>query len=84
MAIRMENQQQTGAPLLYQKLGLKPPFKQLKLAPQLSIKREIFGWLIAAWSGHGHFAAYHQRFSHEEDEDWQCTFGKYRAALHPF
>ncbi len=79
-----ENRQQTGPPLLYLELGLKPSSKQLKLAPQLSIKREILGWLIAARSGHGHFAAYHQRFGHEEDEDWRCSCGKYRAALHPF
>ena len=40
--------------------------------------------LIAARSGHGHFAVYHQRFSHEEKEDWQCSCGNYRAPLHPF
>ena len=48
------------------------------------MRREVLGWLIAARSGHGHFAAYHQRFSHEEEEeDWRCPFGKYRAPLHP-
>ena len=55
-----------------------------KLAPQLSIKREVLGWLIAARSGHGHFAAYHQRFSHEEEEDWRCSCGSYHARLYPF
>ena len=54
-----ENQRQTGAPLLYAELGLNPISKRKKLAPQLGIKQEIVRWLIAAWSGHGHFAAYH-------------------------
>ena len=79
-----ENQPQTGAPLLYLELGLKPTSKRKKLAPQLGMKREILGWLIAARSGHGHFAAYHQRFSHEEEKDWRCSCGIYRAPLHPF
>ena len=35
-------------------------------------------------SGRGYFAAYHQRFSHEEEDDWRCSCGKYRAPLHPF
>ena len=82
--LEWENQRQTGAPLLYLELGLKPTSNRKKLAPQLSIKREVLGWLIAARSGHGHFAAYHQRFSHEEEEDWRCSCRNYRTPLHPF
>ena len=79
-----ESQRQNGAPLLYLELGLKPTSKRNKLAPQLSMRREVLGWLIAARSGHGHFAANHQRFSHEEEEDWRCPCGKYRAPPNPF
>ena len=39
------------------------------------------GWLIAARSGHGHFAAYHERFGHEET-DSNCVCGQKRAQLH--
>ena len=35
-------------------------------------------------SGHGHFAAYHERFGHEEETDLYCTCGQKRAQLHPF
>ena len=82
--LEWENQQQYGPPLLYLDLGLKPTSKQKKLASQLSMKQEVLGWLIAARSGHGNFAAYHQRFSHEEEENWRCSCGNYRAQLHPF
>ena len=41
-------------------------------------------WLIATWFGHKHFAAYHQRFSYEEEDDWRCFFRRYRAPLHLF
>ena len=52
--------------------------------PQLSIRREVFGWLIAAWSRYGHFAAYQQRFSHKKEEDWQYPYEKYRVPLDLF
>ncbi len=48
------------------------------------MKREVLGWLIAARSGHGHFAAYHKRFQHEEETDTHCVCGQKRAQLHPF
>ena len=48
------------------------------------MKREVLGWLIAARSGHGHFAAYHERFQHEEETDTHCMCGQKRAQLHPF
>ena len=49
------------APLLYLELGLNPTSKRNKLAPRLSMRREVFGWLIAARSRHRQFAAYHQK-----------------------
>ena len=41
----------------YLDLGLKPT-SRAKSLPELRLRREIQGWLIAARSGHGHFAAY--------------------------
>lgn len=63
---------------------IKIQFQTEESASQLTIRREVLGWLIAARSGHGHFAAYHQRVPHEEEEGWRCPCGKYRAPLHPF
>lgn len=40
-------------------------------------KRETLGWLITARSGHGHFAAYQERFNH----DLHCSCGLRRAQL---
>ncbi len=51
---------------------------------QLSPKREILGWLIAASLGHEHFEVYHERFGHEEKTDLHCICGQKRAQLHPF
>lgn len=48
--------------------------------PEFTLQREVLGWLIAARSGHGHFANYHERFRHDEP-DVLC---KRRAQLHPF
>ena len=64
-------------------VGLSPTTRANTLK-ELSLKREILGWLIAARSGHGHFAAYHERFGHEEETDLYCTCGQKRAQLHPF
>lgn len=57
-------------------------YQTMKSLPELRL-REILGWLIAARSGHGHFAAYHERFGHEET-DSNCVCGQKRAQLHPF
>ncbi len=51
--------------------------------PELNIRREVIGWLIAARSGHGHFADYHERFGHEE-QDLHCECGRRSSQLHPF
>ena len=54
-----------------------------KSLPELRLKREVQGWLIAARSGHGQFSAYHERFGHEETDTY-CVCGQKRAQLHPF
>ena len=51
--------------------------------PEMSLNREVLGWLIAARTGHGHFADYHERFGHEE-VDVHCRCGQKRSRLHPF
>ena len=63
-------------------LGLLPTTR-VKSIPELSLKREILGWLISARSGHGHFANYHERFGHEEPDIF-CVCGSRRSQLHPF
>ncbi len=42
------------------------PTTNVKTMPEMALKREVLGWLIAARSGHGHFADYHEIFSHNE------------------
>lgn len=51
--------------------------------PEMNLSRKVLGWLIAARSGYGHFADYHERFGHEE-EDIHCKCGQRRTGLHPF
>ncbi len=63
-------------------LGLEPTTRA-KSMPEMTLKREVLGWLIAARSGHGHFADYHERFGHEE-EDIYCKCGQRRSKYHPF
>ena len=66
----------------YLDLGLKPT-PRAKSLPELRLKRQVQGWLIAARSGHGHFAVYHERFGHE-GTDSNCLCGQNRSQLHPF
>ena len=54
-----------------------PGTSRVKSLPELRLRREIQGWLI------GHFAAYHERFGHEE-ADLECPCGQKRTQLHPF
>ena len=49
----------------------------------INLSRKVLGWLIAARSGHCHFADYHERCGHEE-EDTRCRCGQRRSRLHPF
>ena len=72
----------SGAAQTYVELDLKPT-SRAKSLPELRLKREVQGWLIAARSGHGHFSAYHERFGHEET-DTHCVCGQKQAQLHPF
>ena len=72
----------SGAAQTYVELGLKPT-SRAKSLPELKLKREVQGWLIAARSGHGHFSAYHERFGHE-GTDSNCLCGQKRSQLHPF
>lgn len=67
----------------YLDLGLKPT-SRAKSLPEPRLRREIQGRLIAARSGHGHFAAYHERFGHEETDSTNCLCGQKRAHFHPF
>lgn len=66
----------------YHELGLEPTTR-VKSMPEMALKREVLGWLIATRSGHGHFADYHERFGHEE-EDIYCKCGQRRSMSHPF
>ena len=66
----------------YLELGLEPTTRA-KSMPEMALKREVLGWLIAARSGHGHFADNHERFGHEE-EDIYCKCGQRRSKSHPF
>lgn len=67
----------------YKELDLRPTSQETQL-PDLGLKRETLGWLIAARSGHGHYANYHERFGHDDEEDLLCSCGRKRAQLHPF
>ena len=47
----------SGAIQTYKDLGLTPTTR-IKSLPELTVKREVLRWIIAARSGQGHFAAY--------------------------
>ena len=51
--------------------------------PEMNRSRKVLDWLIVARSGHVHFADYHERFGHEE-EDIRCKCGQRRSRLYPF
>ena len=67
---------------IYQELKIRPT-TNAKSMPEMNLNREVLGWLIAARTGHGHFADYHDRFGHEE-VDVHCRCGQKRSRLHPF
>ncbi|KAM4060839.1 reverse transcriptase [Hirsutella rhossiliensis] len=60
-----------GAPSSYKSLELKA---SLGCPPELHTKREHLHHLLAARSGHGDFADYHERFNHEEARI-ECSCG---------
>ncbi len=64
----------------YHELRLEPTTR-VKSMPEMALK-EVLGWLIAARSGHGHFADYYERFGHEEDI--YCKCGQKRSKSHLF
>ena len=51
----------------YHRLGLKPTTR-FKSIPEMVLKKEVLDWLIAAKSGHGHFADYHERFGYKKED----------------
>lgn len=81
--IEWQTYRNLGAIQTYKDLGLMPTTRTKALS-ELIMKREVLGWLIAARSGRGHFAAYHDRFKHEEEIDKLCICGQRRAQPHPF
>lgn len=62
-----------GTLQIYRELGLNPATSTDTLM-ELAFRREILGFLIAARSGHGHFAAYHERFGQEGETKLDCTY----------
>jgi hypothetical protein len=71
---------QTVAPQLYRDLGITtsplPPH-------ELKANRHLLGRVIAVRTGHGDFAAYHERFNHT-DAHLLCSCGAQKAPLHFF
>lgn len=79
-------------PTRYKELGIGP---SLGISPELKgLSRRALGALIAARSGHGDFAQYHRRFTHEDalmtcscgeekstDHFFHCSIGRSRARL---
>ena len=48
---------------------------------ELFFPRATLGRLLAAWSGHGDFAQYHERFGHE-DAKFECLCGRPKTPHH--
>ncbi|KAM4061058.1 reverse transcriptase (RNA-dependent DNA polymerase) [Hirsutella rhossiliensis] len=69
-----------GAPSSYKSLELKA---SLGCPPELHTKRQHLHHLLAARSGHGDFADYHERFNHEEARI-ECSCGRRKSPTHPF
>ena len=46
-----------------------------KSMPEMDLNRVVLGWLIAAKTGHGHFADYRESFGHEK-VDIYCRCGQ--------
>ena len=78
MAIGMGKPTTNRGTAVVPRARLKTHFQTEKIGPTTTRST----WMID--SGSVCFAAYHQRFSHEEEEDWRCSCGNYRAPLHPF
>jgi ribonuclease HI len=70
------------APQSYQDLGIQPHTKSGRTREH-KLPRWVLGRLLAARSGHGDFAAYHERFRHEAYLA-DCSCGKPKAPVHFF
>ena len=73
----------SGAIQTYKNLRLTPS-SPIKSPPELTMKRELLGWLIATRSGHGHFAEYYKGFQHDEEINIHGVYEQKRAQLHLF
>ena len=67
---------------IYQELKIRRT-TNAKSMPEMNLNREVLGLLIAARTGHGRFADYHERFGHKE-ADVYCRCGQKRSRLHLF
>nr|ABC24970.1 reverse transcriptase [Monascus pilosus] len=71
-----------SAPQAYQDLGIRPHTKSSR-AQEHKLPRWVLGRLIAARTGHGDFAAYHERF-HHTDYLATCSCKKLKTPVHFF
>jgi len=67
-----------AAPACYKELGIQ---LASGCPPELELTRATLHRLLAARSGHGDFAEYHERFEHE-DAVLECSCGKRNALEH--
>src|SRR5699024_1479810 len=65
------------APKRYKDLGISI----VKWPPELQLPRAALGRLLAARSGHGDFAEYHERFKHDEAL-LTCSCGRRKEPAH--
>ncbi|KAL9563791.1 hypothetical protein ACKAV7_012033 [Fusarium commune] len=70
----------TSVPEQYKRLNLKAT---IRCPPELSLPRAALHHLLAARSLHGDFAAYHERFNHN-DARVTCSCGRRKAPDHVF
>ncbi|KAG6979059.1 putative RNA-directed DNA polymerase from transposon BS [Fusarium oxysporum f. sp. conglutinans] len=70
----------TSVPEQYKRLNLKAT---IRCPPELSLPRVALHHLLAARSLHGDFAAYHERFNHD-DARVTCSCGRRKAPDHVF
>lgn len=61
----------------------RPDCASLQAPPELLLPRAALARLLAARSGHGDFAAYHDRFNHP-DAERRCRCGAFKAPTHFF
>ena len=74
---RFQSYWNKNAPQQYQDLSIS----LVKQPHELSLPRGILGRLLAARTGHGDFAEYHERFGHE-DAKLECSCGNLKTPHH--